>query len=89
MVTRGMFVRIGPYQKTGLLGVALFATGAALAIVPPQLSPPFVVPLVLTWGLTAVGAVLFWIGVIGGIAEALQGHGPPDDASAWERPRSR
>lgn len=82
-------MRIGPYQKTGLLGVALLATGATLAIIPPQLTPPVLVPLALTWGLSGVGAVLFWIGVIGGIAEAIQGRGHPSDATDWERPRPR
>lgn len=82
-------MRLGPYQATGLIGVALFAVGAALAVVLPQLTPPIYTPLFLTWGLTAVGALLFWIGVIGGVAEVLRGTGRRPDASRPEGPRPR
>ncbi len=73
MAARGIAVHVGRFQIIGLVGVALFAIGAVLGVVLPQLSPPIMVPLELSWGLFLVGGVLFWLGVIGGIIEVVRG----------------
>lgn len=65
-------MRVGRYQLLGLLGIALWAIGA-LPMVATQWSPTYFVPDAVTNGFFAVGAVLFWIGVLGGVYEAFRG----------------
>ncbi len=66
-------MRVGRFQVIGLVGIALFALGAVLAIVVPQMSPSYGGAIGLSWPLFLIGGVLFWVGVIGGVVEALRG----------------
>lgn len=68
-------MHVGRFQILGLVGIGLMAIGAVLAVVLPQLSPPIDTPLGVSWALFLVGGLLFWIGVIGGIAEVVHGPG--------------
>ncbi len=66
-------MHVGRFQVIGLVGIALFALGAVLAIVLPQMSPSYGGAIGLAWPLFLIGGVLFWVGVIGGVVEAFRG----------------
>jgi hypothetical protein len=68
-----MTVRVGRFQIIGLVGVALVAVAGLLSVVLPQLSPPISTPLAIAWSLFAVGGLMFWVGVLGGIVEVIRG----------------
>ncbi len=63
---------MGRFQIIGLVGIGLAAIGALLAVVLPQLTPPVLTPLAVSWALFVVGGLLFCVGVVGGIVEVLR-----------------